>query len=157
MVNGAMEPIQHLLVDEAVKTLGYMTCPTGCNKAAIQQMQKQGQEWVDKVKLGYLSRQDMWFMVDCQLWPRMGFGICNSLATWSELSECLRRVYFQLMPKGGIRGSAPVQIRQLDRGFYGAGLPHPGVECFASQVNKLLTTGARMRLEWSYKSWWSSW
>ena len=42
------------------------------------------------------------------------------------------------MPKGGIRGTAPVQIRQLDRGFYGAGLPHPGVECFVSQVNKLL-------------------
>ena len=34
---------------------------------------------------------------------------------------------------------APVQLQQLDRGFYGAGLPHPGVECFASQINKLLT------------------
>ncbi len=50
----------------------------------------------------------------------------------------MRKVYYQLMPKGGIRGTVPVQIRQLDRGFYGAGLPHPGVECFVSQVNKLL-------------------
>jgi hypothetical protein len=29
-------------------------------------------------------------------------------------------------------------IRQLDRGFYGAGFPHPGVEATANQANKLL-------------------
>ncbi len=26
----------------------------------------------------------------------------------------------------------------MDRGFYGIGLPHPGVECFVAQINKLL-------------------
>jgi hypothetical protein len=30
------------------------------------------------------------------------------------------------------------ELRQLDRGFYGIGLPHPGVECFVAQINKLL-------------------
>jgi hypothetical protein len=27
----------------------------------------------------------------------------------------------------------------MDRGFYGCGLPHPGVECFIAQLSKLLT------------------
>ena len=27
----------------------------------------------------------------------------------------------------------------MDRGFYGCGLPHPGIECFIAQVSKLLT------------------
>jgi hypothetical protein len=27
----------------------------------------------------------------------------------------------------------------MDRGFYGIGFPHPGVECLAAQINKLLT------------------
>jgi hypothetical protein len=27
----------------------------------------------------------------------------------------------------------------MDRGFYGVGLPHPGVKCFVAQLNKLLT------------------
>jgi hypothetical protein len=27
----------------------------------------------------------------------------------------------------------------LDRGFFGASLPHPGVECFVAQITKLLT------------------
>jgi len=139
MADGTTEPIEHLSVNTAVKTLGFMTCPSGDNSAATQQMRKIGQEWVDRVKSGHLSRRDVWFMVDCQLWPRLGFGICNSTATWAELCNCMMRVYYQLLPKGGIRGSAPVQLRQLSRGFYGAGLPHPGVECFAQQISKLLT------------------
>ena len=33
---------------------------------------------------------------------------------------------------------APTGMRQLDRGFFGAGCPHPGVECLIAQANKML-------------------
>ena len=33
---------------------------------------------------------------------------------------------------------AAVPLRQLDRGFYGIGCPHPGVECLIGKVTKLL-------------------
>ena len=33
---------------------------------------------------------------------------------------------------------APVALRQLDRGFFGVGCPHPGIECLLGQVSKLL-------------------
>jgi hypothetical protein len=39
----------------------------------------------------------------------------------------------------GIRQSVCRELRQLDRGFFGVGLPHPGVESFATQVSKLPT------------------
>jgi hypothetical protein len=39
---------------------------------------------------------------------------------------------------GGIVSKANRGIWQLDRGFYGAGLPHPGVEATLEQANKLL-------------------
>ncbi len=42
------------------------------------------------------------------------------------------------MPQGGVQGSAAVPLQQLDRGFYGIGCPHPGVEYFLAQINKLL-------------------
>ena len=32
---------------------------------------------------------------------------------------------------------APREIRQTSKGFYGAGIPHPGVECFVQQIKKL--------------------
>ena len=77
-------------------------------------------------------------MVDCQLWPRVGYGISNNVATWGELDTCMQRIYWQLVARGGVRRTAPVALRQLDRGFYGIGCPHPGVECLIGQVNKLL-------------------
>ena len=36
--NGMGDPIEHLPITKAVKTLGYMTCPTGDSTEAIQQM-----------------------------------------------------------------------------------------------------------------------
>ncbi len=35
-------------------------------------------------------------------------------------------------------GTAAVPLCQLDRGFYGIGCPHPGVECLVAQISKLL-------------------
>ncbi len=121
-----------------MKTLGSMMCPSGSNAAALQRMQTQGQEWVDRVKSGKLSQRYAWFMLDRQLWPRLGFGICNNTASWDDLEYCLKRVYWQVVPKGGVRGLAPVTLHQLSRGFYGMGCPHPGVEYFLAQITKLL-------------------
>jgi hypothetical protein len=39
----------------------------------------------------------------------------------------------------GVRRSTPKKLRQMDRVFYGCGFPHPGVECFITQISKLLT------------------
>jgi hypothetical protein len=42
--------IEQLPVTKAIKTLGSMTCPSRCNKAAFEWMQQQGQEWVEQKK-----------------------------------------------------------------------------------------------------------
>jgi hypothetical protein len=77
-------------------------------------------------------------MSDCQLWPRIGYGICNNSTSWNELEGCLQRVYRQLVGRGGVCYTAPVELRQLDQGFFGIGCPHPGVECLVAQLTKLL-------------------
>jgi hypothetical protein len=77
-------------------------------------------------------------MLDRPFWPRVGYGICNILATWDDLDQCLRRIYWQLVPRGIVRGSAVVPLHQLDRGFYGIRCPHPGIKCLVAQITKLL-------------------
>ena len=78
MADSSLEEIEHLPVSKAIKTLGSMTCPAGNSLAAIDKMKTQGQEWVDmKVLESKLSRRNDWFMVDSQLWPLVGYGICN--------------------------------------------------------------------------------
>jgi hypothetical protein len=39
----------------------------------------------------------------------------------------------------GIRKSVKKELCQMDWGFYGCGFPHPSIECFIAQLNKLLT------------------
>jgi hypothetical protein len=102
MADGNLEEIKHLSCSTALKTLGSMTCPTGSSTAALDRMQSQGQEWVDKVLTSSLSCQNMWFMVDCQFWPRLGYGICNNSASWKDLESCLQQVYWQLVGRGGV-------------------------------------------------------
>ena len=128
--DSSLAEIEHLPVESAIKTLGSMTCPTGSSAAALGHMQQQGQE--------KLSHRNMWFMMDRQFWPRVGYGISNTSASWEELDQCLRRVYWQLVPRGGVRGTAAVPLHQLDKGFYGIGCPHPGVEYLVAQIFKLL-------------------
>ena len=45
------------------------------------------------------------------------------------------KTYYEMMPLCGFGSSVWKELRQLDRGFYGIGLPHPGVEYFVAQVN----------------------
>jgi hypothetical protein len=80
----------------------------------------------------------MWFSVDRQLWPSVKYGLCCSMASLSELKLVLLPFYGKMLPLGGIVQMALKGIRQLDWGFYGAGLPHPGVEAIVEQSNKLL-------------------
>ncbi len=138
MVDGSLEQIEHLLISKGIKTLGSMTCPSGSCAAAIERMKTQGQEWLDRVLASSLSRRNVWFMADCRFWPRVGYGICNNTTLWGELENCMQRVYWHLIGRGGVRRSAPKDLRQLDKSFYGIGCLHLGVECLIGQVTKLL-------------------
>jgi hypothetical protein len=48
------------------------------------------------------------------------------------------KIYYNMLPLCGIQRSVQKELRQMDREFYGVGLPNPGVECFVAQINKLL-------------------
>jgi hypothetical protein len=138
MADGSLKQTKHLPISKAIKTLGSMACPSGSSMAAIERMKTQGQEWVDRILASSLSCRNVWFMVDCQVWPQFGYGFCNNTASWGELEDCMQRAYWQLIPWKGVRRSAPVALRQLDKGCYGIGCPHPGVECLIGQVVTLL-------------------
>jgi len=34
------------------------------------------------IKVGKLSRRNVWFMMDTQFWPRISFGLCAVPATF---------------------------------------------------------------------------
>ena len=93
MADGSFGDIQHLGINELIKTLGSMTCPSGSSKGSIEYMQKKGTAWKDMIKVGKLSCRNIWLILDKQFWPRITFGLCTIPATFYELSECLTKVY----------------------------------------------------------------
>ena len=136
--DGKTASISHLAVDNAQKTLGVITCPSGNSTGSLIQMKDKAKKWFDLLTAGRLHRRMMWFSVDRQMWPSVKYGLCCSMATLSELEADLMPLYGKMLPLGGIVCKANRGIRQLDRGFYGAGFPHPGVEATLEQANKLL-------------------
>ena len=59
LVDGSVGEIQHIGINAPIKTLGSMTCPSGCSKGAITYMQTKGMAWKDMIKAGKLSRRSV--------------------------------------------------------------------------------------------------
>jgi hypothetical protein len=130
--------IEHLGVNEARKTLGTITCPSGASEKALSRMKEQASEWIDKAKNGSLSRRSIWLLLRIQLWPRVAYGLGCSMASLGDLEEVMQKAYYMILPIGGVIRSAPKDLRMLDAGFCGIGCPHTGVEGLIAQLNKLL-------------------
>ena len=103
--------IDHLSVNESKETLGVFTCPSGDCSRVIKAMQDKAQDWVDTAKNGNLHRRQLWFMLEKQFWPRVGYGISSNTSSFQILKDCLKRQYWQLILLGGIIRIATAGIR----------------------------------------------
>jgi hypothetical protein len=90
------------------------------------------------VRSGHLQRRNVWFLLKVRFWPCVGYGLCSTTATFSELEQALHGQYYQILPLRGVVRSAPVGSRIIDTVFYGVGLPHVGIEALITMTNKLL-------------------
>jgi hypothetical protein len=138
MPNGTMALIIHLAVDNAQKTLGVVMCLSGDSAGSLRQMKEKAQKWLDSLTASCKHCQMVWFSIDCQLWPSVKYGLCCSMAPLPELEGILSPFYKKMLPLGGIVSKANQGIRQLDRGFYGAGFPHSNIKATVKQVNKFI-------------------
>ena len=48
-------------------------------------MKKKRQEWIDRAKESHPVRRDVWFLLDCQLWPKLGYRIGYVALSWELL------------------------------------------------------------------------
>lgn len=136
--DGTTDSIEHLSVFTSKKTLGVWTEPAGTGDGALAAMKEKADEWISRAKDGLLQRRDIWFLLDCQFWPSVGYGLSCNIAPLEKLRKALSKQYFTLLPLGGVIRTAPAPTRQLGRGFYGVGCPDPGIECCIGQIGKLL-------------------
>jgi hypothetical protein len=65
--NRTLAPIQHRVVDNAQKTLGIITCPSGDSSGNLTQMKEKTKKWLDALTSERLHCRLMWINVDHQL------------------------------------------------------------------------------------------
>ncbi len=154
---GEAAEIGHRPVTHSEKMLGAMTSPDGNSSGRIRMMQETAQQWVDLVQNGHLHCWNVWFSLGVQFWPRVGYSLCSSTATYDELENALQKQYYQILQLGGIIRTAPLDSRMVDAGFLCPGLPHLGVEALIAMTNKLLmhygcrlALGDFMKMSYSY-------
>ncbi len=135
---GKEVPIDHKSVGHAEKTLGAITSPSGDSSASLTMIKEKAHTWIDAVRNGHLHRQNVWFSMKVQFWPQVGYGLCSSTASFTDLEKCLHKQYYQVLPFCGVVRTTPIGSRALDAGFYGIGMPHLGVEALVAMLNKLL-------------------
>jgi hypothetical protein len=62
--NGMLAPIQHRAVNDAQKTLGIITCPSGDSTGSLTQMKEKTKKWIDALTSGRLHCCLMWISAD---------------------------------------------------------------------------------------------
>lgn len=135
---GGFRQIKHLPVTTAQKTLGIFTQPDGNGTAQLDYMQRQAQTWVDGIKNGKIPQRLVWLGISTQMWPKVGYGIACNASSFNDLSNVLRKQYFQLLPMCEVNRNIRYDFRQLPSEFFGIGLPHPGIEATIASLNLLL-------------------
>lgn len=125
-------------VDHAETMLGVRTSPSGSSDGCMEVMKEKATDCVQKVLSSRINRRQFWTWISACFWPKISYGLCCNMATIPRLQACLGKTYYQLLPVGGIIRSAPTDIRDLDLGFFGCGLPNVAIECGVHQLNKLL-------------------
>jgi hypothetical protein len=148
--------ISHKSVTHAEKTLGAMMSKDGGSIASIRMMQDKVQQWINHVHGGHLHCCNVWFSLRVQFWPRVGYGLCSSTASFQDLERALCKQYYQIFPLGRIVRTTPVESRTINAGFFGIGLLHLGVKALIAMTNKLLmhygyktATGQLMKTSYS--------
>ena len=110
--------IGHKLVSHAEK----MTPPDGNSHAAIMMMQDKVQRWVTNVRNGKLHPSNVWFLLKFQLCPQIVYGLCSSTSTFDELTNALRKQYYQILPLGGVVHTTTTESQTTAFGFFWIGL-----------------------------------
>ena len=100
-------------------------------------IQDKVQQLTNDIQNRHIHRWQVWFSLKVQFWPRIGYGLCSSTATFHKLEWALHSQYYQILPQGGVIHTTFTEIRTIDAGFFGVGLPHLGIEALITMSNKL--------------------
>ena len=131
-------PITPLGQNEAVKTLGLKTTPIGNMSNQHQEILDTCEEWINKVRNGYLPRQSVWTDFWCQLWCSIRWDMGTFQFTEFELKEILQPTLYKLLPFIWVNRHITKEWQTLPVECLGLGVPDLPVEQPIQQLNTMM-------------------
>lgn len=137
--SGEREEIDNLPVSESKVTIGVASSPDEKGLGAMTRMNEKAMKWVNSTKNSSLDPRDIHDSITYKFWPSISYGLCANSAKYEQLVEGTHKPYYILCPLGALARSAKRELRYLDSGFFGLGLPHWGVEAPVASTKKILS------------------
>jgi len=110
--------------DEAEETLGIFIAPDGNRRRQVEKMITQGKEWVGNMKVGRLSRSEVWIAWQSTIWRTLVYPLPALNLTQQECSAIMAPILQFLLPTLGICWSFPRAIIFVPKNFFGLGILH---------------------------------
>ena len=136
--DGSSANISQLSIQVPSTTLGGTQSPCNLN-SSLDAMTDKALIWANQAKTSGLRPRDFHISVARKFWPKVKYGLCSNTASFQDLTSAMHRPYYRMAPIGGLIRSARRELRFLDTGFYGLGLPHWGIEALIEAYKKFYT------------------
>ena len=79
---GRRETIEHTFAQTAKEIFGVFSCYSGTATLTLQALCDKASNRVARAQEERLSRQDIWFLLNCQLGPGLRYGLECNMASW---------------------------------------------------------------------------
>jgi hypothetical protein len=120
---GEVVSLQRLLATESMEMLGIWMCPDGNNKAQIQAMRTKTNEWADKVRTRYITKEEARVSIQISLRSSLQYPLPTLTLQEHECRYIMAPVVTFGLPRTGLPKSLPRAIREAPTSVGGTSFP----------------------------------
>ena len=120
---GEVVSLQRLLATESMEMLGIWMSPDGNNRAQIEAMRRKTNEWTDKVRTKYITREEARVSIQISLRSSLAYPLPTLTLQEHECRYIMSPIVKYGLPRTGLPKSIPCALREAPVSIGGTSFP----------------------------------
>ena len=121
--SGEIVSLQRLLATESMEMLGIWMCPDGNNRAQIEAMRKKTNEWADKVRTRFITKEEARVSIQISLRSSLKYPLPTLTLQEHECKYIMAPIVKYGLPRTGLPKSLPCAMREASLTVGGTSFP----------------------------------
>ena len=121
--SGEVVSLQRLLATESMEMLGIWMCPDGNNRAQIQAMRTKTNEWADKVRTRFITKEEARVSIQISLRSSLKYPLPTLTLQEHECKYIMSPIVKYGLPRTGLPKSLPCAMREAPLSVGGTSFP----------------------------------